>query len=234
MTITKNKPLVSAIIPVYNCERYLAEAIESVLAQTYRPIEIIVVDDGSMDGTADIAQSYEEVRYIYQTNQGRGAAMNVGIKVARGEIIAFLDADDLWTPNKLSVQMDYLLGHPDVGYVIARMQNFLEPGAQLPPQITKDLSLTDYAALSVGTLVARKTVFDQVGDFDNSYEHAKDVDWFVRAKEAGVHTAILPKILLYRRLHRSNRSYQTQTKTSEFLRVVKSSIDRKRNQESER
>ena len=220
-------PLVSVIIPVYNGERYLAEAIESVLAQTYRLIEIIVVNDGSVDGTADIARSYKEVRYIYQTNQGHGAAMNAGIKIAQGEFIAFLDADDLWTPNKLSVQIGYLLEHPDVGYVIARMQNFLEPGAQLPPRITKDLSLTDYAALCVGTLVARKTIFDQVGDFDNSYEHAKDVDWFVRAKEAGIHTAILPEILLYRRLHSSNRSYQTHAKTSEFLRAIKSSIDRK-------
>ena len=222
------QPLVSVIIPVYNGERYLAKAIESVLAQTCRPIEIIVVDDGSVDGTADIAQSYEEIRYIYQANQGHGAAMNAGIKVAQGKFLAFLDADDLWTPNKLSVQIGYLLKHPDVGYVIAKMQNFLEPGTQPPPQMTKDLSLTDYAALSFGTLVASKIVFDQVGDLDDRYEQANDVDWFIRAKEAGIHPTILPEILLYRRLHSSNQSCQIPVKTSEFLRVVKSSIDRKR------
>lgn len=228
------QPLVSAIIPVYNCERYLVDAIESVLAQTYRPIEIIVVDDGSLDDTADIAQSCKEVRYIYQTNQGQGPAMNAGIKAARGEFIAFLDADDLWTPNKLGVQMDYLTEHPHVGYVIARMQNFLEPGIELPRRMTKDLLLTETVGLSVGTLVARKTVFEHVGNFDASYCHAKDVDWFVRAREAGIRMAILPEILLHRRLHSRNRSYRTQARISALLRVVKSSIDRKGRQESGR
>lgn len=225
------RPLVSAIVPAYNAERYLAAALESIFAQEYRPIEIIVVDDGSADGTADIVRFFKEVRYIYQTNQGQAMAMNVGIAAARGELIAFLDADDLWAPNKLSVQIDYLLEHPQIGYVIARMQNFLEPGTQLPQRARKDHSLADYAALSVGTLVARKTIFEQVGDFDSSYPHAKDVDWFVRAKQVGIRMAILSEVLLYRRLHESNLSYQTEAVTSEFLQVVKSLIDRRRNQE---
>jgi len=227
-----DRPLVSVIIPVYNGECYLAEALDSIFAQDYRPMEVIVVDDGSVDGTADIAKSYKEIRYIYQTNQGQGMAMNAGIMAARGEFIAFLDADDMWPPNKLSVQMDHLLKHPQVGYIIARMQNFLEPGTKRPSRITKDLLLTDYVALSVGTLVVRKPVFERIGNFDKSYGHAKDVDWFVRAKEAGIPMAILPEILLYRRLHSSNRSYRTQARTSEFLRVVKSSIDRKRERRS--
>ena len=220
-------PLVSVIIPVYNGERYLAEAVESALAQSYRPIEVIVVDDGSTDGTAEIARSFEEVRYVGQTNQGQAAAMNAGIKTARGEFISFLDADDLWPPNKLSVQIDYLLNHPNVAYVIAKMENFIEPDAPLPSRLTKDLLLTDYAALSTGTLVARKAVFEQLGGFDTSYQHAKDVDWFVRAEEAGIIKRVLPEILLHRRLHGLNRSYRTQARTSEFLRVLKSSIDRK-------
>jgi len=199
------RPLASVIVPVYNGDRYLGFALQSIFEQDYRPSEVIVVDDGSVDGTSEIAKSYE-VRYIYQTNQGQAMAMNVGIAAARGEFLAFLDADDLWAPNKLSVHIGYLLEHPDVGYVIARMQNFLEQGAQLPPRITKDLSLTDYAALCVGNLVARKTVFEQIGDFDTTYRYAKDVDWFVRAQEAGIRMAILPEILLYRRLHESNRS----------------------------
>lgn len=229
-----DKPLVSVILAVYNYERYLAEAIESVLAQSYRPIEIIVVDDGSTDGTAQVARSYEEVRYVHQTNQGHAAAMNAGIKAAQGEFIAFLDADDLWAPNKLSVQVDYLLQHPHVGYVIAKMQNFLEPGAQVPRRVTKDLQLSEYVALSLGTLVARKSVFELVGDFDTIYQYAKDVDWFVRAKEAGVGMGVMPEILLYRRLHESNRSYRTQARASEFLQVVKSAIVRKRDGDSGR
>lgn len=229
-----NRPLVSVIVPVFNGEPYLDLALQSIFQQEYHPFEVILVDDGSEDGTAEIARSYEGIRYIYQTNQGQGPAMNAGIKAARGEFIAFLDADDLWTPNKLSVQMDYLAEHPDVGYVIARMQNFLEPGIELPRRITKDLLLTETVGLCVGTLVARKDVFEHVGNFDASYGHAKDVDWFVRAKEAGMRMAILPQILLHRRLHSCNRSYRTEARISDLLRVVKSSIDRKGNQGSAR
>lgn len=224
------RPLVSVIVPVYNGERYLADALESIFEQDYDPFEVIVVDDGSADGTSGIAKSYKEIRYIYQMNQGQGAAMNVGIKAAQGEFIAFLDADDLWTPNKLSVQVDYLPSHPQVGVVIGRMQNFLEPGAKLPRQKTKDLLLADFVGLALGATVVRKTVFEQIGGFDTSYEYAKDVDWFVRTREAGIQMAVLPEVLLYRRLHESNRSYQTQARTTEFLRVIKSSIDRRLNQ----
>jgi glycosyltransferase involved in cell wall biosynthesis len=225
--------LVSVIIPVHNGERYLADAIESVLAQTYRPIQLVVVDDGSEDGTAEIAKSFREVTYIYQTNQGHAAAMNAGIRAAQGEFVAFLDADDLWTPNKLSVQIDHLQKHPDVGCVIAKMQNFVEPGTEPPSRITRDLSLSAYAALQVGALVARRTVFEQLGGFDTTYDHAKDVDWFVRATEAGIIMAILPEILLHRRLHGSNRTYDTQARTLDFMLVLKSSINRKRQQRSE-
>ena len=229
----ENNPLVSVIIPVYNGERYLRQAIESVLAQSYRPIEILVVDDGSTDGTADIARSYPEVRYIHQANQGQGAAMNAGIKVSGGEYISFLDADDLWPPDKLRIQAEYLFKNPQVGYVIAKLRNFLEPGVLAPVPTTRDLMLTDYTALSTGTLMARKAVFDRVGGFDIHYGHAKDVDWFIRAKEAGIQMAILPEVLLLRRLHETNRSYRTKARTSEFLRVLKTSIDRKRGQDGQ-
>lgn len=99
----ENSRLISIIIPVYNREHYLAEAIESVLAQTYRPIEIIVVDDGSTDGTADVARRFSEtVRYFYQTNSGCGASRNTGIKKGVGSFLSFLDSDDLWVEEKLS------------------------------------------------------------------------------------------------------------------------------------
>lgn len=223
-----NKELVSVIIAVKDGERFLAEAINGVLEQTYRALEIIVVDDGSTDGTAQVARSFAGVRYIHQTNRGHAAAMNVGIEVAAGELLAFLDADDVWEPNKLELQVGYLMEHPAVDYVIARTQNFLEPGAQLPASVTKDLSLTDSVLLSLGTLVARRAVFEVVGAFDVTYAHAKDVDWFIRAKEAGLRMAILPDILLRRRLHGSNRSFSQQSRKLEFMRAVRSSIERGR------
>src|SRR3982074_3555445 len=102
-----NTPLVSVIVPVYNGERFLAETLQSIINQQYRPLELIVIDDGSTDQTARIATSVSEVRYFYQRNQGVANARNAGLAAARGELIAFLDADDLWQPNKLSLQVEY-------------------------------------------------------------------------------------------------------------------------------
>ena len=96
--------MISVIVPAYNGEKYLARALESILAQDYRPIEIVVVDDGSTDNTASIARSYREVRYVYQAHQGLPAARNTGLANCTGELISFLDADDYWPPNKLQIQ----------------------------------------------------------------------------------------------------------------------------------
>src|SRR3982751_2380169 len=104
-------PLVSVIIPVHNGAKYLRAALESVLAQTYSPFEVIVVDDGSVDDSGVIAQSFNDVRYIHQANQGVAAARNHGIEAARGDFFAFLDQDDLWTPEKLTFEVDHLLSH---------------------------------------------------------------------------------------------------------------------------
>ncbi|MFM6154726.1 MAG: glycosyltransferase family 2 protein, partial [Sphaerospermopsis kisseleviana] len=134
----ENKPLVSVIIPVYNGDRHLAQAIESVLNQTYQPFEVIVVDDGSTDNSANVACSYKEVHYLYQPNQGVAVARNTGISQARGEFIAFLDQDDLWTPDKLTVQVDYLLKHENIGYTLSKMRVFLEPGTDKPSWLKQE------------------------------------------------------------------------------------------------
>src|SRR5512135_2005660 len=132
------RPLVSIILPVYNGERYVSQAIESVLSQTYVPTELIVVDDGSIDNSASIARSYKEVHFIRQSNQGVAVARNSGIAAARGTIIAFIDQDDLWTPNKLDVQVHYLLKNPGVQYVNAWVKLFAEPGHDLRSRYTED------------------------------------------------------------------------------------------------
>src|SRR3954453_12452168 len=131
--MTNESPLVSVIIPVYNGARYLGAALESVFAQTYRNFEVIVVDDGSVDDSGVIAQSFPDVHYIHQTNQGVAAARNHGIEAARGGYFAFLDQDDLWTADKLKLQIEYLLTHPEVGYTLTQQKYFLDPGGTLPP-----------------------------------------------------------------------------------------------------
>lgn len=222
--------LVSVVIPVYNGERYLAEAIESVFAQDYRPIEVIVVDDGSIDNTAEIARSYREVRYIYQINQGHGKAKNVGIAAARGEFIAFLDADDLWLPNKLSHQVGYLLNHSHIEYALCKMRMFLEPGTNSSAGLNKDHLSEETPAYIPSALLVRKSLIEKIGVFDSTYRHSNDSDWFFRANDAGIPMTVLPEVLMSRRIHSCNLTQEINAINSELLRVVRSSILRKHKQ----
>lgn len=222
-----NNCLVSVIIPVYNGEDYLADAIESVIAQTYRPIEVIVVDDGSTDNSADIACSYKEIRYFYQSHAGVAVARNTGIVAAQGEFIAFQDSDDLWLSNKLMVQVEYLLKHLHVGGTISRIQHFYTPGIR-----NKNRSL-EREHIALATLVARKAVFKHVGEFDPSYSLGTDFDWFIRAKDLGISIVILSDVLMHRRIHDSNLSFQGQARRKSLLRIFKASIARQRKQRAE-
>ena len=118
----EKRPRVSVITVVKNGERYLAEAVQSVLNQTYQPDEIIVVDGQSTDQTAIIARSFTQVRYILQPDQGLANARNLGIDAAQGTFIAFLDHDDLWTTGKLETQMEFMAERPDLLYTTIRMR----------------------------------------------------------------------------------------------------------------
>jgi glycosyltransferase involved in cell wall biosynthesis len=219
-------PCVSVIVPAYNRERYLGAALDSVLAQDYRPLEIVVVDDGSTDGTARVARAYPDVRYLHQANQGVAAARNAGIAASRGELIAFLDSDDLWAPEKLRLQVGFLLEHPRVGYCLARMRNFLEPGCPPPPWIGVDeLSRVEFGIVP-GTLVARRDVFERVGGFDPRYPCGSDTDWFFRAKDAGIALGFLGEILLLRRVHDANLSASRGPNFPILARIVKASVAR--------
>lgn len=227
-----DKPLVSVIIPVYNCDRYLEQAIRSVLDQHYRPLELIVVDDGSEDHSADIAQSFKEVRYLHQPNQGVAAARNTGIAGAHGEFLAFLDADDLWPPNKLSAQVLYMLEHPQTGYTLTSLVNFLEPGTDWPSWANNDPRSEGQNAYSPCTLLARKTVFDCIGNFDSRYKIGEDTEWFVRAKDAEIPFMILSDVVVQRRIHGANLCYEKSAlRKHTLMEILKASVDRKRHKE---
>lgn len=221
-------PLVSVIVPVYNGEKYLDATLKSILNQDYQPLEIIVVNDGSSDNSGQIAQSYPSIRYLYQLNQGQGAAMNAGLDIATGSLITFLDADDLWVPHNLTQQVNYLLEHPDVDMVLAGIKNFADEDARIPHRNTEDLARDETVTIILGALLAHRRVFKQIGQFDNDYKNAKDFDWFFRAREANINMQITPDVILLRRLHENNRSYATRQRKTDLLRAVKSSIARKR------
>jgi glycosyltransferase involved in cell wall biosynthesis len=220
------RPLVSVIVPVHNGERYLPAALESIFAQDYHPFEVIVVDDGSLDESAAIARSYKEVRYIHQPNQGVAVARNFGIATTGGEFIAFLDADDIWTPDKLNVQINYLMEHPEIEYSIAMVKFFLEPGCSIPPGFRKELFENDHVGQILGTLVAPKSLFEKIA-FDPDLTTAEDLDWFTRASDSKIPMGIIPRVLLYKRIHNKNVSLTNPADNQNLLRVLKRSIGRK-------
>lgn len=221
-------PLVSVVIAVRNGERYLAAAIASVLAQEYRPLEIIVVDGRSDDRTAAIARSFASVRYVLQSSAGVANAYNLGIAMAAGELVAFLSHDDLWTPDKLRRQVAYLLEHPSVQCVTARVRFFLEPGCALPPGFRAELLEGDSVGHIMETLVVRRSLFGVVGTFDPALSTAEDVDWFARVKDAAIATAVVPEVLLQKRVHDANLSLNAPENDRNLLSVLKQSIARKR------
>jgi glycosyltransferase involved in cell wall biosynthesis len=168
------------------------------------------------------------VRYIHQANQGVAAARNNGIEAARGEFLAFLDQDDLWTPEKLKLQIGYLLNDPDLGYTLTQQQFFLDPGATLPTWFRKELFSSVHTGWVLGTLVVRRTAFEKVGNFATGYSAASDGDWFFRAKAVGISMAVVPELLLLKRIHGANESAHAKEILSELRKVVKSSLDRQR------
>jgi glycosyltransferase involved in cell wall biosynthesis len=214
-------PLVSVIIPVFNGERFLREAVESVLAQQYSSIEIIVVDDGSTDGTANVAQSLPEtVRYFYQTNQGPAAARNRGIEQAQGSLIAFADADDLWPADKLELQLPYLIKESAVDIVLGRIQQVFLSEAQ---EIAEPAF-----SVNLGSAIIRKSVFERVGLFDETMRYSEDVDWFMRARESGAEIVTIDAVTLLYRQHEENMTRGKSTSELNVLKALKKSLDRRR------
>lgn len=214
---------VSVVVPVYNGERYLAEALESVRQQGDTSIEILVIDDGSTDATPDIVRNWAGVRYVRQENRGPAAARNAGIALAQSDLIAFLDADDLWAPDKLRLQTHVLRDDPTLDSVSAHLQCL----RLRAPMEWEAFEGARYLPM-FGTLLARRAVFERVGPLDESLRCGEDVDWFMRAREAGVSMAVLEQVLLYYRLHGANLTSTLQPRQVEYARVVKKLLDRRR------
>jgi glycosyltransferase involved in cell wall biosynthesis len=226
-----NSPLITCIIPVFNGERYLRETLDSVFAQTYRPLDVVLVDDGSTDKTAAIAATYDDrVRYIHQNNQGPAAARNQGIRAARGEFIAFLDADDLWHPEKLERQIACFQIRPELEYCVTYCQNFWAPELQAEAERYRTHRISrPMPGFVTGTLIARRGMFELVGLFNSELAHGDSTQWFLRAAEHGAVMELLPDALTYRRLHSENRSrLLASSSREEFLHIVKMSLDSRR------
>jgi glycosyltransferase involved in cell wall biosynthesis len=220
-----NSPLVTFIIPVYNGERTLAPAIESVLAQDYQPFELIVVDDGSTDCSVDVARSYD-LRCISQPNQGVAAAQNTGLAAARGQLVSFLGADDRVPSNKLSLQVGFLLSHPEVACVLGRQEISFD-GVEQPAWMRRDPVFGDLDGVNLSSGVIRRSALEHVGGFDASFGRSEDRDLLVRLRAAGFGIAVLPEVVLYRTFHGSNLTLDLPQRHP-LLRSLKGKLDRER------
>lgn len=218
------EPGVSAIIPVFNGARFIAQAIDSVLTQARPVSELIVLDDGSTDGSGDIAAAYgEAVRVVRQDNRGLGAARNVGIAASRCEYIAFLDADDVWLPDKIGAQLALLEADASLDGVFGLVDHFFEPGSEGTVNVSQ-------AAVGViaGTLMIRRRAFDGAGPFSEDRRLPEFIDWYGRAVDAGLRFETLNQVVLRRRIHDANMSRTSTGTRPDYVRAMRESLARRR------
>jgi glycosyltransferase involved in cell wall biosynthesis len=228
------QPLVSVIIAVRNGEEFLGAAIESALAQTWTRREIIVVDGDSSDRSREIACSFPAVKLLNQRSTGFAAAWNEGVRAAIGSMVAILDSDDLWEPQKLELQVMALLAHPECGYVMSATRFLRMPGAPLPAGYERVDLEASHSAPIPSAMLARREVFDRIGLFDESLRIASDIEWFRRARDHGIKSVSMPEVLLRRRIHSSNLSYRPPDPgllNRELLSLLRQSIHRRRSAE---
>lgn len=231
---------ISVIIPTYNNAPYLSDALSSVYQQSYQPLEIIVIDDGSTDTTPTVVAEFPQrmsdgtapsradmLRYSYQPNAGPAAARNHGVRLAQGDMVAFLDADDWWHPRKLEQQMARLVVEPTLGYVLSHMQVHLETNTVWPVALNQAHYQNEPVCMLPSALLVRRRSFEQVGPFDEHYRYSDDADWFLRAKDAAIPYAIVPEPLVYKRIHTHNLSHKP-AMAHETLRAFHASVQRQR------
>jgi glycosyltransferase involved in cell wall biosynthesis len=225
----QSHPLVSVIVPVFNGEKYIFAAIDSIMGQTYHPLEILVINDGSTDETEKRLSAFGSAVQIFeQPNQGPPSALNKGLSHAAGRFIAFLDADDLWSPQKLSIQVDYLETHPNVPMVFSFLRQFISPELDEKSKqtlICPGVPEPGYVRIA---LLSRRQVFEQVGIFNPTLRVGEFVDWYMRAKDAGLEAHMLPDVLAMRRLHKTHSNSITSKANKGYVYALKAGLDRRR------
>lgn len=222
---------VSVIVPVYNAEKYVAEALESVLAQTAPPFEIIAVDDGSTDRSAEIVRGFgARVRYHHQANANTAGARNTGVRLAQGELYAFLDADDIWLPGKLALQTEYLAAHPEVDAVYGHVVQFHSPDLDAATRERIQCPTEPQPGSLVTQGLFRRAAVERIGPFDTSVTLGADFAWAIRARELGLRSVTLPEVVYRRRLHADNKGRRLADQATDRARILKAALDRRRAQ----
>jgi glycosyltransferase involved in cell wall biosynthesis len=228
--MTPSPPLISVTMPVWNGARHLAAAIESVLAQSYRPLQLIVVDDGSTDESAEIAARYESegVTVLRQDNQGTAAARNRGLAAARGELLAHLDADDVWPVRSLESRAAALAADPRADVAHGWVEEFYSDELDAGERQRLREPRRPLAGHLIQSLLMRRPAQERVGWFDATLRAGQDLDWLLRAREAALRFVEIPEVVVRRRLHATNKGRRQPELARQRCRILKAALDRRR------
>jgi glycosyltransferase involved in cell wall biosynthesis len=223
---------ISVIVPCYNVAPFVSLAIRSILDQTHPAQEIIVVDDGSTDGTCEVLTSFSAaVTLRQQVHRGVGAALNNGIACASGEVIAFLDADDLWVRNKLELQTKALNEWPELDAVFGYARNFLDRDSDAKPPSADSYLGPPVPGFVRGTMLVRRDFLSQVGPFIEDRQHGDFLEWYARASATGFRWTMLRDLVHFRRVHHTNLGVRDKAQQNEdYLAILRDIIRRRRMQ----
>lgn len=221
---------VSVITPVRDGERYLAAAISSVLAGSVRPDEVVVVDDGSADGSAAVAASFgEPVKVIGRPPRGIAAAVNAGVAASTGELIGFVDADDLWTPDGLERRLGVLAEDVSLDGVFGRVECFHSPELGAEERAALPIPSGPQPFRAKGTLLLRRSALERVGPFDSTFAVGDFIDWYARADDAGCRFGEIEAVVLRRRYHRVNHTREVGSAGHlDYARLARAALERRR------
>lgn len=217
------EPTVGVVIPAWNAERWLVDALDSVLAQEHPPVDVVVVDDGSSDRSAAIAERYgPPVRVARQAHAGIGAARNRGVELVAGELVTFLDADDLLTPASLACRVQVLVRQPEIDMVFGQVRRFSATVEGMPVALNEP-----QPGHVPAIMLVRRAALERVGPFLTDTHVAEGLDWLLRARERDGEVTLGDQVL-WRRVHGENNSLRNRAEIGEFAQALKASLDRRR------
>jgi glycosyltransferase involved in cell wall biosynthesis len=218
---------ISAIVAVRDGAAYLAEALASIRAQSLPVLELIVVDDGSSDASAALARSFAD-QVIRQPPTGHASARNRGVRASRGELLAFLDADDLWLPGKLAAQAACLQADATLEAVFGHCLQFYSPELDAAERARVEIRNPLAPAENACAILIRRRAFERIGDFDENRQAAVDLDWTLRARDLGLRRHMLAEVVYHRRVHLNNHGRRFPRQHEERAAALKASLERKR------
>jgi glycosyltransferase involved in cell wall biosynthesis len=199
-----------------------------VLDQRHAKLEVLVIDNASTDATAEVARRFASIRYFHLPEKGLCTALNHGLEQCQGEFLAFLDADDLWSPGRLAVQLEAFARDPAVEMVFGYVEQFISPELDESVKATLSIRNRHLPGRYRGSMLIRRESFWRVGPFEPSLDYGEFIDWYMRAQELKIREVMLPDVMTQRRIHGANFGYTDRHKRVEFARVLKRGLDRRR------